>query len=114
MADHIKLLQLSRRTKWNKGMDNANDSNQRSSKRSRRHSKQLDEDERKKIRREKNKVAAMRCRNRRKKRIETLTKETEVLEKEQGNLKDQISLLQAEKQRLEYLLTAHICMLRKR
>lgn len=37
---------------------------------------QLDEDERKKIRREKNKVAAMRCRNRRKKRIETLTKVT--------------------------------------
>ncbi|KAJ8269947.1 hypothetical protein GJAV_G00108570 [Gymnothorax javanicus] len=66
-----------------------------------------EEDEKKRLRRERNKMAAAKCRNRRKELTETLQAETDQLEDEKSALKTEIANLMKEKERLEFILMAH-------
>ncbi|KAJ8408037.1 hypothetical protein AAFF_G00262650 [Aldrovandia affinis] len=66
-----------------------------------------EEEERKKIRRERNKIAAAKCRNRRKELTDTLQAETDKLEDDKAALQAEIAGLQKEKERLELILAAH-------
>ncbi|XP_042634298.1 jun dimerization protein 2 [Cyprinus carpio] len=61
----------------------------------------------KKRRREKNKVAAARCRNRKKERTDLLQKESERLETLNSELKSQIEELKSERQQLIVMLNLH-------
>ncbi|XP_042295865.1 fos-related antigen 1 [Sceloporus undulatus] len=75
----------------------------------RRHPEHLtpEEEERRRLRRERNKLAAAKCRNRRKELTDTLQAETDQLEAEQSGLKKEIAELQKQKERLELVLEAH-------
>ncbi|KAM6953946.1 protein c-Fos-like [Aplochiton taeniatus] len=66
-----------------------------------------DEEEKRKQRRERNKLAAAKCRNRRRELTDQLQEETEELEKEQASLQSQVEELHAERQKLELLLVSH-------
>ncbi|KAM9356508.1 fos-related antigen 1a [Symphorus nematophorus] len=63
--------------------------------------------ERRRIRRERNKLAAAKCRNRRRELTETLQNETDQLEDEKSRLQKEIAELQKEKDKLELVLEAH-------
>ncbi|XP_029368282.1 fos-related antigen 1a [Echeneis naucrates] len=63
--------------------------------------------ERRRIRRERNKLAAAKCRNRRRELTETLQNETDQLEDEKSRLQKEIADLQKEKDKLELVLEAH-------
>ncbi|XP_063732387.1 fos-related antigen 1a isoform X2 [Eleginops maclovinus] len=63
--------------------------------------------ERRRIRRERNKLAAAKCRNRRRELTDTLQNETDILEDEKSKLKKEIADLQKEKDKLELVLEAH-------
>lgn len=65
------------------------------------------ETDRRKIRRERNKLAAAKCRQRRVDQTNTLVNETECLEDEQCDLKNELQRLQREKDELEFVLQAH-------
>ncbi|XP_040286335.1 cyclic AMP-dependent transcription factor ATF-3 [Bufo bufo] len=65
------------------------------------------EDERKQRRRERNKVAAAKCRNKKKEKTDCLQKESEKLESINAELKAQIEQLKNEKQHLIYMLNLH-------
>ncbi|TNM99168.1 hypothetical protein fugu_013732 [Takifugu bimaculatus] len=69
--------------------------------------------ERRRVRRERNKMAAAKCRNRRRELTETLQNETDQLEDEKSRLQKEIAALQKEKDKLELVLEAHrpICKL---
>lgn len=69
----------------------------------------IEEGERRKLRRERNKVAASKCRNKRKEHVRYLTKESDDLENKNNDLQDEISLLQAEIKELETMLDSHRC-----
>ncbi|XP_038646258.1 jun dimerization protein 2 [Scyliorhinus canicula] len=66
-----------------------------------------EDDEWRKRRREKNKIAAARCRNKKKERTEFLQKESERLELMNSELKTQIEELKQERQQLIHLLNRH-------
>uniref|UniRef100_A0A3Q3WRD7 Protein c-Fos n=1 Tax=Mola mola TaxID=94237 RepID=A0A3Q3WRD7_MOLML len=66
-----------------------------------------EEEEKKRIRRERNKQAAAKCRNRRRELTDTLQAETDQLEDEKSNLQNDIANLLKEKERLEFILAAH-------
>jgi hypothetical protein len=66
-----------------------------------------EEEEKRMMRRERNKVAAAKCRQRRVDLTNRLLNETEGLEEEQAHLEDEIQKLQSEKEQLEFLLEAH-------
>ncbi|CAJ1078073.1 v-fos FBJ murine osteosarcoma viral oncogene homolog Ab [Xyrichtys novacula] len=66
-----------------------------------------EEDEKKRIRRERNKQAAAKCRNRRRELTDTLQAETDQLEDEKSGLQNDIANLLKEKERLEFILAAH-------
>ncbi|XP_038555667.1 fos-related antigen 1a isoform X1 [Micropterus salmoides] len=66
-----------------------------------------EEMERRRIRRERNKLAAAKCRNRRRELTDTLQNETDQLEDEKSRLQKEIEELQREKDRLELVLEAH-------
>ncbi|XP_021467068.2 proto-oncogene c-Fos-like [Oncorhynchus mykiss] len=66
-----------------------------------------EEDERRKIRRERNKVAAAKCRNRRRELTDTLQAETDQLEEDKEALQTEIAHLLKEKESLEQILSAH-------
>ncbi|TRY88463.1 hypothetical protein DNTS_005147 [Danionella cerebrum] len=66
-----------------------------------------EEEERKRIRRERNKLAAAKCRNRRRELTNSLQAETDSLEEDKAALQSEISSLLKEKQRLELLLSTH-------
>ncbi|KAK2843599.1 hypothetical protein Q7C36_011814 [Tachysurus vachellii] len=72
-----------------------------------------EEEEKKRIRRERNKMAAAKCRNRRRELTDTLQAETDKLEEDKAALQAEIANLLKEKERLEYVLAAHkpICQL---
>ncbi|XP_016337999.1 fos-related antigen 2-like [Sinocyclocheilus anshuiensis] len=72
-----------------------------------------DEEEKIRRRRERNKIAAAKCRNRRRELIDLLQEETERLHMEQVVLQRQVSCLQQEKEQLKMLLASHasICTL---
>uniref|UniRef100_UPI00358F8756 fos-related antigen 1-like n=1 Tax=Myxine glutinosa TaxID=7769 RepID=UPI00358F8756 len=67
----------------------------------------IPEDEKRQLRRERNKIAAARCRNRRRELTETLQNETDLLEEEKARLQSAISILQKEKDHLEIILATH-------
>ncbi|OWF50320.1 fos-related antigen 1-like isoform X2 [Mizuhopecten yessoensis] len=66
-----------------------------------------EEDERRRVRRERNKVAAAKCRQRRVDHTNRLTGETDILENERDDLETQIQQLQQQKDQLEFILQAH-------
>ncbi|XP_034546722.1 fos-related antigen 1a [Notolabrus celidotus] len=66
-----------------------------------------DEMERRRVRRERNKLAAAKCRNRRRELTDTLQTETDELEDEKSRLQKEIAELQKEKDKLELVLEAH-------
>uniref|UniRef100_A0A671Q773 V-fos FBJ murine osteosarcoma viral oncogene homolog Aa n=1 Tax=Sinocyclocheilus anshuiensis TaxID=1608454 RepID=A0A671Q773_9TELE len=72
-----------------------------------------EEEERKRIRRERNKMAAAKCRNRRRELTDTLQAETDKLEEDKATLQAEIENLLKEKERLEYVLASHkpLCQL---
>ncbi|XP_040904554.1 fos-related antigen 1a isoform X2 [Toxotes jaculatrix] len=63
--------------------------------------------ERRRIRRERNKLAAAKCRNRRRELTDSLQSETDQLEDEKSRLQKEIAELQKEKEKLELVLEAH-------
>ncbi|KAM6954007.1 protein c-Fos-like [Aplochiton taeniatus] len=65
------------------------------------------EEERRKIRRERNKIAAAKCRNRRRDLTDTLEAETEELEESKAALQTEIASLLKEKEKLEQILASH-------
>ncbi|XP_047246946.1 protein fosB isoform X5 [Girardinichthys multiradiatus] len=66
-----------------------------------------EEEEKRRVRRERNKLAAAKCRNRRRELTDRLQSETDILEEEKAELEAEISELQKEKERLEFVLVAH-------
>ncbi|KAM7367958.1 hypothetical protein PAMP_014220 [Pampus punctatissimus] len=78
-----------------------------SMKRSRADQVSAEEEEKKRIRRERNKQAAAKCRNRRRELTDTLQAETDMLEDEKSSLQNDITNLLKEKERLEFILAAH-------
>ncbi|KAG9475298.1 fos-related antigen 1 [Eleutherodactylus coqui] len=66
-----------------------------------------EEEERRKVRRERNKIAAAKCRNRRKELTDYLQAETDKLEEEKSSLQKEIAELQKQKDKLELILDAH-------
>ncbi|XP_028314590.1 fos-related antigen 1a [Gouania willdenowi] len=75
----------------------------------RRNDEQLSQEEleRRRIRRERNKLAAAKCRNRRRELTDSLQNETDDLEDEKSRLQKEIAELQKEKEKLELVLEAH-------
>ncbi|XP_036381249.1 fos-related antigen 1 [Megalops cyprinoides] len=63
--------------------------------------------ERRRIRRERNKMAAAKCRNRRRVLTDTLQNETDRLESDKAQLQKEIAGLEKEKEKLELVLEAH-------
>ncbi|XP_078132955.1 fos-related antigen 2 [Sander vitreus] len=72
-----------------------------------------EEEEKRRVRRERNKLAAAKCRNRRRELTDMLQGETEKLEEEKADLQKEIESLQKEKDKLEFMLVAHnpVCKL---
>ncbi|XP_041827334.1 fos-related antigen 2 [Melanotaenia boesemani] len=72
-----------------------------------------EEEEKRRVRRERNKLAAAKCRNRRRELTEMLQGETEKLEEEKADLQKEIENLQKERDKLEFMLVAHnpVCKL---
>uniref|UniRef100_A0A3Q2ZLA2 V-fos FBJ murine osteosarcoma viral oncogene homolog Aa n=1 Tax=Kryptolebias marmoratus TaxID=37003 RepID=A0A3Q2ZLA2_KRYMA len=66
-----------------------------------------EEEEKKRIRRERNKMAAAKCRNRRRELTDTLQAETDKLEEEKAALEAEIANLLKEKERLRFILATH-------
>ncbi|XP_041268165.1 protein fosB isoform X1 [Onychostruthus taczanowskii] len=66
-----------------------------------------EEEEKRRVRRERNKLAAAKCRNRRRELTDRLQAETEQLEEEKAELESEIAELRKEKERLEFVLVAH-------
>nr|XP_048305176.1 protein c-Fos [Myodes glareolus] len=66
-----------------------------------------EEEEKRRIRRERNKMAAAKCRNRRRELTDTLQAETDQLEEEKSALQTEIANLLKEKEKLEFILAAH-------
>ncbi|CAI9567229.1 unnamed protein product [Staurois parvus] len=67
-----------------------------------------EEEEKRRIRRERNKMAAAKCRNRRRELTDTLQAETDELEDEEKSvLQAEIAALLKEKEKLEFILAAH-------
>ncbi|XP_061174301.1 uncharacterized protein LOC133183358 isoform X2 [Saccostrea echinata] len=66
-----------------------------------------EEEERRKIKREKNKLAAQKCRNKKRKLADTLEEETLRLEEKQEKLQDQVQRLREEREHLLDLLKIH-------
>uniref|UniRef100_A0A8B9P5E0 Protein c-Fos n=1 Tax=Apteryx owenii TaxID=8824 RepID=A0A8B9P5E0_APTOW len=66
-----------------------------------------EEEEKRRIRRERNKMAAAKCRNRRRELTDTLQAETDQLEEEKSTLQAEIANLLKEKEKLEFILAAH-------
>lgn len=61
------------------------------------------------MRRERNKLAALRCRTRRRERIETLEQETAELEEQNNGVENEISSLRSQLNQLEQMLRDHRC-----
>ncbi|ALC48048.1 kay [Drosophila busckii] len=66
-----------------------------------------EEEEKRRIRRERNKLAAARCRKRRVDQTNELTDEVDALQKKGESLQKEIEMLNATKNQLEYVLQAH-------
>uniref|UniRef100_A0A8C5QI82 FosB proto-onco, AP-1 transcription factor subunit n=1 Tax=Leptobrachium leishanense TaxID=445787 RepID=A0A8C5QI82_9ANUR len=76
-------------------------------KRSREEALTPEEEEKRRVRRERNKLAAAKCRNRRRELTDRLQTETDVLEEEKSNLEAEIDELRRQKEQLEFALLSH-------
>lgn len=65
--------------------------------------------EKRRLRRERNKEAALRCRNRRRERIEALEKETSEIEAQNEKVEIDISKLRSQIEELKSILKGHSC-----
>ncbi|PFX17596.1 Proto-oncogene c-Fos [Stylophora pistillata] len=72
-----------------------------------------EEEQRRKVRRERNKVAASKCRMKRKEHVNTLRQASEELESANSQLEAEIAYLTAERDQLEMMLDAHVCNMDK-
>ncbi|XP_032235783.1 jun dimerization protein 2 isoform X2 [Nematostella vectensis] len=68
-----------------------------------------EEEERRKLRRERNKVAASKCRQKRKQHVRNLVQVSEALEVQNNTLQSQITKLHDEIKQLEFMLDSHSC-----
>lgn len=68
-----------------------------------------EEEERRRVRRERNKLAAARCRKRRVDHTNSLMNETEGLEETKHLLQKQLQTLRQEAEELQFLLHTHSC-----
>ncbi|XP_023668694.2 protein c-Fos-like [Paramormyrops kingsleyae] len=66
-----------------------------------------EEEQKRRVRRERNKLAAAKCRNRRREITDTLQAETDSLEDEKSALQNEIASLLKQKERLELILLVH-------
>uniref|UniRef100_UPI00398EAB7E v-fos FBJ murine osteosarcoma viral oncogene homolog Ab n=1 Tax=Pristiophorus japonicus TaxID=55135 RepID=UPI00398EAB7E len=66
-----------------------------------------EDEEKRTVRRERNKLAAAKCRNRRRELTDTLQTETEQLEADKTGLQAEIAELLKEKEKLEFILATH-------
>merc|ERR1712130_759216 len=66
-----------------------------------------EEDEKRKMRRNRNRLAAARCRQKRLDQIETLQVEVNNWELKNRSLEEEVVALRAEKEELQYILSAH-------
>ncbi|XP_042216398.1 transcription factor kayak-like isoform X2 [Homarus americanus] len=73
-----------------------------------------EEEERRSMRRERNKLAAARCRKRRLDQTNMLQDETDDLEDKKSELQQEIQLLQQQRDELEFLLATHKAVCRRR
>lgn len=73
-----------------------------------------EEEERRSLRRERNKLAAARCRKRRLDQTNMLQDETDELEDKKSELQTEIQLLQQQRDELEFLLATHKAVCRRR
>lgn len=73
-----------------------------------------EEEERRSLRRERNKLAAARCRKRRLDQTNMLQEETDDLEDRKSELQNEIQLLQQQRDELEFLLATHKAVCRRR
>ncbi|XP_078000015.1 cyclic AMP-dependent transcription factor ATF-3-like isoform X2 [Glandiceps talaboti] len=73
----------------------------------RRHELTPEEEDRRYARREKNRLAAAKCRERQRDRADTLLKETVQLETQNNDLRQQIKKLNEEKEHLSFALSMH-------
>merc|ERR1719189_1964324 len=66
-----------------------------------------EEDEKRKMRRNRNRLAAARCRQKRLDQIQTLQVEVNNWEKKNRSLEEEVAALKADKEELQYILAAH-------
>ncbi|XP_053329380.1 protein FosB isoform X2 [Spea bombifrons] len=66
-----------------------------------------EEEEKRRVRRERNKLAAAKCRNRRRELTDRLQSETDLLEEEKSTLEAEIDELRRQKEQLEFTLLSH-------
>ncbi|XP_075042265.1 protein FosB isoform X1 [Mixophyes fleayi] len=66
-----------------------------------------EEEEKRRVRRERNKLAAAKCRNRRRELTDRLQGETDLLEEEKSSLEAEIDELRRQKEQLEFALLSH-------
>ncbi|XP_068106193.1 protein FosB isoform X2 [Hyperolius riggenbachi] len=79
----------------------------RTRKRTREEALTPEEEEKRRVRRERNKLAAAKCRNRRRELTDRLQSETDILEEEKSTLEAEIDELQRQKEQLEFALLTH-------
>merc|ERR1712024_103323 len=66
-----------------------------------------EEEEKRRVRRDRNRLAAAKCRQRRLDQIETLQVEVEAWEKKNRSLEEEVAALKADKEELQYILATH-------
>ncbi|KAM5127190.1 protein FosB-like [Mantella aurantiaca] len=79
----------------------------RTRKRTREEALTPEEEEKRRVRRERNKMAAAKCRNRRRELTDRLQNETDLLEEEKSTLESEIDELRRQKEQLEFALLTH-------
>jgi len=67
-----------------------------------------EEEEKRRLRRERNKIAAWKCRQRRKEHMQQLTEESESVMESNSSLETEITALKAQKEQLEKMLKQHV------
>jgi len=68
-----------------------------------------EDEDRRRRRRERNKIAATKCRMKKRERTQNLIKESEVLDTQNVDLKNQVRLLETERRKLKDMLQSHRC-----
>jgi len=68
-----------------------------------------DEYEKRRLRRERNKQAALRCRNRRRERIDALEQEVHEIEGQNDKVEDEVNKLKSQIKELKDILQGHVC-----